>query len=154
MYKRCIAGLYLLILFVSCITYKPNPIRSDLAERLCNAEQLTIMVDEQEFDSAPPINFFIGEFAAYFKNKGINVRINKEIKNTSSCDKGIYITPVFSCQNYLTWNGSWIYKFYNIKLECRDKCNIKFNIYLGNIDSNTSINSLVYIFSQTIVAPK
>ena len=121
---------------------------------LSDAEIVSVVIDENDFNKKAGVNFFIGEFSKYLQSIRVECLINKSLDQVPLCSKALYLVPEFQCKEYLKSNGIWVYQFTGISLFFMDNCPEQQKktllIRLDNIESNTTINSLVSIFSQKL----
>lgn len=102
-------------------------------QTLSSANEVSIQIEEDDFNESSAVNFFIGELSQYFKSQGIRTTINRNLTHTYNCQNELYVFVALSYSQYLASNGCWSWHYSNISFGLVDGCGNKREIFIDDI---------------------
>ena len=103
-------------------------------QTLNSAKEISIQIEEDDFKESSAVNFFIGELSQYFKSKGVETKINRNLSHTYGCQNELYVYVALSYSQYLASNGCWSWHYSNISFGLIDGCGNKKEIFIDDIN--------------------
>lgn len=102
-------------------------------QTLNSAKEISIQIEEDDFNESSAVNFFIGELCQYFQSEGVATKINRNLTHTYACQNELYVFVALSYNKYLASNGCWSWHYSNISFGLIDGCGNKKEIFIDDI---------------------
>ncbi|MCM1142804.1 MAG: hypothetical protein NC453_29910 [Muribaculum sp.] len=102
-------------------------------QSLSSAKEVSIQIEEDDFNESSAVNFFIGELSKYFQSQSVSCKINRNLSHSYNCQNELYVYVAFSYQQYLASNGCWSWHYQDISFGLVDGCGNKREINIGDI---------------------
>lgn len=123
---------------------------NSFGQSLITAKEISIQIEEDDFNESSAVNFFIGELSQYFKSRGATTKINRNLSHVYGCRKEIYVFVAFSYSQYLDSNGCWSWHYSNISFGLIDGCGNKREIFIDDINVPNLRGHLVEKFKDKL----
>lgn len=131
----------------SCNT---NKAVNTYGQTLSSAREISIQIQEQEFNDISAVNFFVGELARYFQSQGVRIIINRPLSHSYNCRNEFYLYVAFNYHRYLGWDGCWSWQYSDISFKLVDGCGNKRIIYIDDIRVAHTPGDLVKKFRKKL----
>lgn len=102
-------------------------------QNLSSAKEVSIQIEEDNFNESLAVNFFIGELSQYFQSQGVSCKINRPLSHKYDCQNELYVFVALSYNQYLASNGCWSWYYTNISFGLVDGCGNKREIFIDDI---------------------
>lgn len=102
-------------------------------QSLSSAKEISIQIEEDDFNNSAAINFFIGELSQYFRSQGIDCLINRRLSHRYNCNNEIYVYIALCYNRYLAFNGCWSWHYSDISFGLIDGCGNKREVFIDDI---------------------
>lgn len=102
-------------------------------QSLSSAKEVSIQIEEDDFNESSAINFFIGELCQYFQSQDVDCKINRDLSHLYNCRNEIYVYVALRYNQYLASNGCWSWHYFDISFGLIDGCGNKNEIFIDDI---------------------
>ena len=123
---------------------------STYGQTLNTAKEVSIQIEEDDFNNSTAVNFFVGELSRYLQSQGVYCRINRNLSHTYDCKIELYVYVSFNYSQYLASNGCWSWYYSDISFRLVDGCGNKREIFIDDIKTPNIGGQLVKRFRKKL----